>query len=221
MKDALKDTFYFSNNHKGAMITILLPYLVIMLVIDGVARLISEQSPSLLWLELVAMLLIQPLYIGRLIKYMNNTVNKAGEDISISLQEWWNLFIVYLLYSLALVFGLMLFIIPGLYFAMRLGFAEFDTLLNGRSPMASLKQSWSDTKPYFWQLTGGTLILGSCSLALTILVSVAANSGGDMLVDALSLIVSTVFMVFVTVFFFRVFDGMPEKSHTEPSSPVS
>ncbi|WP_263079656.1 hypothetical protein [Endozoicomonas sp. Mp262] len=210
MKDALKDSLVFSYNHRWSIATLLMPYLVAMLIISLTVRYFAGSFPSLLWLEFLLIALLQPVYLGRLIKYINKAVNHTEGDLFISIQEWWRLFLVYILYSLAVLFGLVLLILPGICFAIRLGFSEFYTILDGKSPLDSIERSWESTRSCFWPLVGGGLLLGTVSLALDRLMANAAGwvTTSELLAGTLSQVVSVVFMVLMTVFFFRIFDGI-------------
>ena len=63
------------------------------------------------------------------------------------------LFMVLLLFTLATVAGLLLFIIPGLYIATRLVCATTAYLLTGRGVFESLSYSWQLTAGHVWRLS--------------------------------------------------------------------
>lgn len=63
------------------------------------------------------------------------------------------LFVVLLLFVLATMAGLVLFVIPGLYIATRLAFATTAYLLTGRGVSASLSYSWQLTAGHVWRLS--------------------------------------------------------------------
>ena len=154
--------------------------------------------------------MLQPLYIGRLIAFMHSKVNRLDEPPVLSIHTWWRLVVVYVLYGLAVAGGMALLIIPGIVIAIRLGFAEFEAVLSDETPWSCLRRSWQTSKPCFWQLLGGSLLLGGCSLLLVGLIPSAENltGAGQVVAGSLTTLVSTLLTILMTMFFFRVYDGV-------------
>lgn len=71
----------------------------------------------------------------------------------------WHYFLATIMYTIIVFFGTVLFILPGIFLAMRLQFYTFSILENSTVDAAeSLKQSWHITSGHFWKLFGFTLL---------------------------------------------------------------
>lgn len=60
--------------------------------------------------------------------------------------------------SLLIVFGLFLFVLPGLYLAMRFSFVGFLVMDEGLGPLEALGESWRRTSGRFWTLLGAAAL---------------------------------------------------------------
>lgn len=63
-----------------------------------------------------------------------------------------------LLAALIVFFGLLLFVLPGLYLALRLSFVGFLVVDEGMGPLDALAESWRRTDGRVWALLGITLL---------------------------------------------------------------
>ncbi|HEY8052094.1 MAG: glycerophosphoryl diester phosphodiesterase membrane domain-containing protein [Steroidobacterales bacterium] len=81
------------------------------------------------------------------------------------------LFVVLVLFVLAMAAGLVLFIIPGLYIATRLAFATTAYLLTDRGVFESLSYSWQLTEGHVWRLS----LIFTVYIALVIVFYVLAG----------------------------------------------
>jgi uncharacterized membrane protein len=104
-----------------------------------------------------------------------------------SYETTWHYILASLLFILAIVLGLILLILPGLYLAVRLGFYKFIVVEHPTmSATDALKESMRVTKGHFWKIIGFILaaiilnILGAMvflvGLVITIPVTVIANA---------------------------------------------
>jgi len=71
-----------------------------------------------------------------------------------------NYFIVALLTGLIVVVGLILLIIPGIYFGLRLKFAVYLVIDKNLGPVEAIKKSWKMTKGNVWNLFFFGFLLG-------------------------------------------------------------
>lgn len=84
----------------------------------------------------------------------------------------------YILYSLIVVWGLILFIIPGIYFAIRLSFWEYFLVDQKLTIKESLRASWDKTKwherqlLWVWFLSLGVMLLWVLALFIWLLRAV-------------------------------------------------
>lgn len=88
------------------------------------------------------------------------------EDFRRSLRSFsivWHYFVASILYTLAVIAGFILFVIPGIVLAIRLQFYMYAIVEHEHDdPIESLKRSWNMTRGHFWKLFGFLLV--SCLL---------------------------------------------------------
>lgn len=109
--------------------------------------------------------------------------------------------------SIAIFSGLMLFIIPGIYFAVRFALAGFYLMLDRQPIIESLRQAWVQSTGYGWTILGGyALIYGVLFLGVqlvSVLVGVGIENYG--FANALIALVFKPINALALVFGFRVF----------------
>lgn len=127
---------------------------------------VQEQLPGIVSF-LLSMIASTLLYIGLITIYLKAYVDPASPRFS----DFWRpaLFWKYLAASILLAVivlgGLVLLIIPGIFFALALAFTGYLVVDKGMGPVAALKESAHLTKGYRWKL----LQLGIVLVILTIL----------------------------------------------------
>lgn len=86
------------------------------------------------------------------------------EDFKRSLSSFsivWHYFVASILYTLAVIAGTILFIIPGIIIAIRLQFYMYTVIEHEHEdPLESLKRSWNMTRGHFWKLFGFLIVSG-------------------------------------------------------------
>ena len=152
-------------------------------------------------------ILLAPVYRIAVIVYLASVIDgnimSRMECWKVGIKYW----IPYLALSMILSFvistGFLIFIIPGVFLAVRLAFAEFELLFNNESPLASLKKSFDMTQPYFGVILRGNLIIITGLLVPYILLSGVMPYA---VVSVLSIILSITLYIAMTVFSYRVYE---------------
>lgn len=90
-------------------------------------------------------------YIGVLIKHYRGE-HVVFDDLFMTDKRWVYFAFLGLIKGLLILVGLMLFIVPGIYLAVRWMFAEFFVLDQGMRPIAALRASSALTKGHRWKL---------------------------------------------------------------------
>ncbi|EPJ47810.1 MAG: hypothetical protein OFPII_09640 [Osedax symbiont Rs1] len=173
-----------------------------------------NENPSRLADSLLLMsalnLLIMPIYWGATIVYMQSTVNgpafTPGQAIVASIQLWPKLFLVFLLSSGCIFFGLMAFIIPGLYIAIRLSVADYICVVEKDKVLTSLKQSWHITQNYVWLIFRGIAIIVAVIFVLKSVLIAVLNNFID--TDSILTFINIVFdllSVTIMIYGFRIY----------------
>ena len=111
--------------------------------------------------------------------------------------------------------GFLLLIIPGIILIGRYSFAEFDLLLNNRSPLDAMGRSMDATKKYIGTILGGYLVItiiiyGPYYLVVALLEQMGLELG---VLDNLLDIIYSVLGVIYTIFAFRVYHLAKEQRY--------
>lgn len=219
MKQLFAESFYFARNNINPIIKIMSPFVMLMVFVGVPINYYQEALGGPVWLYWVAVAVIQPIYMCRLVRYMASVVSGEQASMKVTFADWFNLFIVYVLYSLAIAIGFMALIIPGIYLAARFCFAEFEVVLKNSEPFNAMETSWHKTKPQTLPLFLGTIIIWGGNLILDILLGSAGTTGQELyfLSSIIAELITTGFMIFISIFYFRVYvlslDSPADRSH--------
>ncbi len=217
----LKQTWFFFRANMQQIMRIQLPFIILITLISMVAmQSIDPENPQMnnsLLMFYLASIIFLPLYAGATIAYLESVVNNAPisttEALKIGLNRWGPLFITKLLGAFGIAIGLLLFFIPGIFILIRLGFAEYYSIIEKSGPTESLKNSWQDTSDYFWPLLNGlavlfVIILGSNLLLEALLSAIGIES---IMIRSLFDIVFSFLNCLYTIYGFRLYCVMREK----------
>jgi hypothetical protein len=135
-----------------------LPYIYSLLKGLPLQRLLTAQRHDPLWWLLlgagyVIALTMTSAIVRRQYAIASGQPASPQGELSAALRLVPGLFVVLLLFGLATMVGLVLFVIPGLYIATRLACAATAYLLTGRGVFASLSYSWQLTDGHVWRLS--------------------------------------------------------------------
>ncbi|MEK7635096.1 MAG: hypothetical protein AAB446_01535 [Patescibacteria group bacterium] len=121
---------------------------------------------------------------------MNDGENPKFSEIFDEYKTFWRYLGTCMLLILIIVSGLVLFIIPGIFWAVRFAFASLIVIDTKLGPKAALKESWAITKGSFWK------ILWFC------IISSFANFLGAVLAGV-GLLVTIPVTTFAFIYFYR------------------
>ncbi len=215
----LNESLYFAREHLGAFFRIIGPFILVMAPIGALTETLGQKYNGLYVLYLLLFTCGQAYYMCRLIKYMAAQVSGSKLDFSVSFTEWYNLLLVYVMYSIAVLIGLVALIIPGIYIAAKYGFAEFESVLNQREPFKALSSSWKQTKGIVITLMLGGALINGCGIMLDVPLNIISeiSSTHQFVASSLSSIISSITMLLVSVFYFRLYVLALEQHKAEPS----
>lgn len=120
---------------------------------------------------IVATLILYGAIIARIAAVANGGEIATGAALGIGLRRCLALFISCLAYSLAMVGGLVLLIIPGIYLMVSLAFGVFAVVADRKGPLESLSYSYRTVRGHWWRTAGLFTIIGIMLLAFTVLVA--------------------------------------------------
>jgi len=210
--DYLRQTLFFFRQHLLALAAIQLPFLII-LALANYLLLGDMSDPSDPELQIntglasLLRLLLLPIYLGGTIVYLQSVVdNRPLHPLTAILSAlgcWGRLLLTYMLNALAVSLGLMLLIVPGVYFGVRFAVADYACVLERRGPVDALRNSWEITPEYFWVLFQGlALLMGGLFLAN---ISITRLLGEGTLLITLGSVLFDFLSVLVTIYGFRIY----------------
>ncbi|MCW9052818.1 MAG: YciC family protein [Motiliproteus sp.] len=203
MYNTLREAFYFSRNQFQPLLMIALVYALPAYVIE-LSVLMQEERPDRIYLALInglfmCLSVIQfgaaVFYIDRLSRGQAISVSQA---ISMAISRMGNLLILNLLMGIAILGGLMLMIVPGLFLVYKLLFAEFYLLLEDQDPIKALKASYHSTTGFASELLPPLVVWGS----LTVIASMMGSGYIDRESDTawLALLIHQITMMVLSVY---------------------
>lgn len=166
LQGLLMDSLRFFRNHLVSILLIVVPVVFpIELFRASYAKsFLGPEAGFTSELPMLALgLLAYPIYAGGVIFFIASEVSgtrlKARTCWLLGLKFWWPFLLLSILLGVATALGFLLLVVPGLIALARFSFAEFDLLLNGKSPAEAMRQSWDETGPYFRLILGGFLVI--------------------------------------------------------------
>jgi hypothetical protein len=220
LQGLLLDSFRFFRNHLLSILLIIVPVVFpIELFRDYYAEAFLGQEANLAS-ELPVLLiglLAYPIYAGGIIFFISSVISgnrlNATSCWLLGLKYWGPFLLLSLILGAATGLGFVLFIVPGVIALVRFSFAEFDLLLKGQSPPDAMRSSWDETRPYFWLILSGYLVIFAAVYVpyfglIFVLQDLKVELGiFEVLLDTLYAVLSVLF----TVFRFRVYDLVNER----------
>ncbi len=117
-------------------------------------------------LNLIEVLFLPPFLSGAGIyfvyRYVSTQTSDLGGAFGKALEKLPDLFLGFILYLVAVVLGLCLLIVPGIYVSIRLGFVLYGVVVDDLDAMSALKSSWNLVEGRWWSVFGAELLVGLC-----------------------------------------------------------
>lgn len=124
------------------------------------------------------------LQLGLIRAYLDLVDQDAEDKLEVLFSQYrlfWHYFFASILYGLIVAFGLILLIVPGIYFALKYQFFSYLIVDKNLGVFDALKQSGEMTKDMKWKLLGfafalfGLNLLGLLALGIGLLVTVPVS----------------------------------------------
>jgi len=151
----IKDSLYFSRRNLGSIVALCLPLVILeALTKQAVGDAVGTESSTAV--ELLIGLLFYPLYTGALILFLD--ARSRGNDpakrdlLAMALRMWPMFALLSATSTLLIMFGLSLFILPGLWVMIKLVFAEYLLVLRGLTPLAAMRESFTMTQGHMLRI---------------------------------------------------------------------
>lgn len=215
----LSDTWRFFRNHFLAFAGIILPFAIPLELISAFYHHSIDYGDSFFLSVLPDLLyiMVYPVFGVAIIFYIVSVVKKgerltASDAWALGIRYYSSYLLLTLILVLAIGFGLALFVIPGILLMVKLAFSEFDLLLQGEDPMASLQSSWRKTTDHFWTLMNGGLVITAIIYIpiWTITYAPVFEGAAGLALNSVIAVAESVVLVAYTVFAYRVYDQVSE-----------
>lgn len=220
----ITDAYIFFTRHLKQIAAVCAPFLFVASLFDFVLAEAFKGTHLVIFAPLALNLLIYPIYTAALIQLM---ARRAGQEqptnselIMGAIQRWAPLLVLKTLAVFLIGLGISMLIVPGIWLAIRLAFAEFHLVLFGVNPKTAIQKSFEDTRAH--------IALVFILLVVTYVPIFVAGLAADQVVQTLTsndlfrIIVNTIWSLiglFVHVVLFRAFmDIASEQEAPQPTS---
>lgn len=225
LKLIISDAFFFFRSHFVQISKLCLPWLLAIAFVDVLITATSDPSQGigpLYMLAWVFNLLIYPIYTAALILLMAKRAQLEQPEnkalVASAIRIWQPFFVVHIIGAGLTALGLMLLVLPGIYVAVRLAFAEFYLVLEDVKPLDAIQKSFQATQPYFFQiLLLLVLFLTPLWMLNFFIANLLSSHEVGPFVNILVATITAFLMLFVDVVLFRVYMSVrQEKPNLDP-----
>jgi len=222
LKLIINDALQFFRYHFAQIATLCLPWLLGISVVEYMIVSASDNPQDVGSLMLAARmfsLLIYPIYTAALILLMAKRAQRESPDnrelLTSAFKLWQSFFTVHLAGFALFVVGLMFFILPGVYIAIRLAFAEIYIVLEDIKPMEALQKSFRVTRPYVFQIFILIVLFYSPLLFLSVLLSnMISNFDTAPILSIAAATIIGFLMLFLDVVVFRFYMAVAQEGQS-------
>ena len=224
----LTDSIYFFKRNIRQIATLCLPFLLAGALINHFffsARGGEPPDSNAVYLFSMAVnLALYPIYTAALIHLMarqaRNELPANTELVAAALQQYAP-FLLLSLMAMALVWmGFLLFIIPGIWVAVRLSFAEFFLVLEGTDPRTAMVKSFHATRRYFTPILAALALFALPVFILGLFISNAmAAIEANAVVEIAADTTISFLTLFMDVVLFRIFMEAQQSSGPDTIRP--
>ncbi len=210
----LNQSWYFFKANIVTISRLLLPFIIPLSLLSVFSTSLASNNDDMGYLPALATALqglFYPIYQGALISYIADTANNQQHTpqqyYRLAMRYWRPLFLVYVISSIAMLSGFMLFILPGFFILARLAYAEFYCLFNQSPPLQAITCSWRQTQHKQWLLFKGIVcIFLTIVIPLWLMETVVDSDDSSALVLAFfSELYTAIMSSFMTIFCYRIF----------------
>jgi hypothetical protein len=168
----------------------------------------GEQSISIGYY--VAQLGIHPLYTAILIQFLQARTSGSPVDrakiVSEAFALWPMMVLLVVMKFVLFMIGLLLFILPGIWIAVRMAFAEFYLVEKREQPVESMRSSFASTDKPFWTIVVVFLVPQALLILLQLLLKGFVVSLGNLFILNVLLHMALVMLsLYITIAFYRIY----------------
>jgi hypothetical protein len=213
--ELLRDSWYFFSRNVGDIVLLCLPAILIEAIAQQglIAWLGADKSQGA---SIVLSMLFYPVYVGALIIFVDSRSHrvrlKPRQVMEMALFRWPSFAVLAAISTLLIMVGVWMLILPGVYVMIKLAFAEYLLVLEGKPPLDAIKESFELTKGHFFTILSCVLlVMGPIWLVDWFAYRELGNSPdpvGTVLLESFN----SFFQLFVSVALYRMFTLVTEKA---------
>lgn len=209
----LADAWYFYTLNFRYLVYLCIPFVFAeALLAEGFITL-SDQGQGEQTISIgyyVAQLGIHPLYTAVLIQFLQARSKGLPVDRAKVMSEafalWPMMVLLVVMKFVLFMIGLLLFILPGIWIAVRMAFAEFYLVENREQPVDSMRSSFASTEKPFWTIVAVFLIPQVLLILLQlVLKSVVVSLGNLFILNVLLHMALVMLSFYITIAFYRIY----------------
>ncbi|PHN26424.1 YciC family protein [Pseudomonas sp. ICMP 561] len=205
----LTDSLYFFRRNLTSILVLCLPLVIVEALAKQVLSSSLAANTSSTY-ELLIGVLFYPLYTCALILFLDARTRGGDQPgtldlLAMALRMWPTFAVLSALSTLLILFGLSLFILPGIWVMVRLVFSEYLLVLRGLTPLMAMRASFEMSQGHFVRIL-------TCVLCIYIPLSLLEGSAYILLPEKpneaavlLINVVSSFLQLFTSVVMFRLF----------------
>ncbi|KNC13764.1 YciC family protein [Pseudomonas sp. RIT-PI-a] len=204
----LRDSFYFFRINLWAILRLCLPLVVCEALARELVARVNGPDASVMY-DVAVGLLFYPLYTAALILFLDARTDgyepKGRHLLGKALHLWPRFALMAAISTLLIMFGMWLFVLPGLYLMIKLSFSEYLLVLRNTTPLQAMRESFDLTKGKFWPILFTLLAI---MIPLWLLDGLSAMAWADTQPTPVRLLVDSVnsfLQLLPTVVLFRLF----------------
>ncbi len=204
----LRDSFYFFRINLWAILRLCLPLVVCEALARELVARVNGTDASVMY-DVAVGLLFYPLYTAALILFLDARTDgyepQGRHLLGKALHLWPRFALMAAISTLLIMFGMWLFVLPGLYLMIKLSFSEYLLVLRNTTPLQAMRESFDLTKGKFWPILFTLLAI---MIPLWLLDGLSAMVWNDAQPTPVRLLVDSVnsfLQLLPTVVLFRLF----------------
>ena len=207
----LADAWYFYTLNFRYLLYLCIPFVFAeALLSEGFVTLSDQGEQTISIGYYVAQIGIHPLYTAILIQFLHARTRGAPVDrakvVSEAFALWPMMVLLVVMKFVLFMIGLLLFILPGIWIAVRMAFAEFYLVEKREQPVESMRSSFTATEKPFWTIVVVFLVPQVLLILLQLLLKSFVVALGNLFILNVLLHMALVMLsLYITIAFYRIY----------------
>ncbi len=209
----LADAWYFYTLNFRYLLYLCIPFVFAEALLSEGFLTLSDQGQGEQTISIgyyVAQLGIHPLYTAILIQFLQARTKGLPVDrariVSEAFALWPMMVLLVVMKFVLFMIGLLLFILPGIWIAVRMAFAEFYLVEKREQPVESMRSSFTATEKPFWTIVVVFLVPQALLILLQlVLKSLVVSLGNLFILNVLLHMALVMLSLYITIAFYRIY----------------